>query len=231
MSGAAYVEVQLVHKSSIYTYTSSKNVAFLKISTSSPTALNAIKKLMDNGFGFSRFPSRSYPTFESNLSIVLRFMVDAKLTGMNWIELPAGRYKLRADHEKVSECQYEVDIVYLIFIVAVLILDRMNDLISHSPEGDWSHIAPLRLLSFDIECAGRKGAFPEASVDPVIQIAAVVKIHGEKNPIFRTIFCYRSCAAIVGADVFWFDREEDMLMAFLRFLQTVRIIIIFKCYF
>lgn len=31
------------------------------------------------------------------------------------------------------------------------------DFISHPPEGDWQGIAPLRVLSFDIECAGRKG--------------------------------------------------------------------------
>ena len=49
---------------------------------------------------------------------------------------------------------------------------------SYAPEGDWSKIAPLRILSFDIECAGRKGIFPEASVDPVIQIANMVTRQG-----------------------------------------------------
>lgn len=32
-----------------------------------------------------------------------------------------------------------------------------SDVISHPPEGEWQRIAPLRVLSFDIECAGRKG--------------------------------------------------------------------------
>lgn len=31
-------------------------------------------------------------------------------------------------------------------------------------------MAPFRILSFDIECAGRKGHFPEATHDPVIQV-------------------------------------------------------------
>ena len=35
-------------------------------------------------------------------------------------------------------------------------------------------IAPARILSFDIECAGRKGIFPEPSHDPIIQIANMV---------------------------------------------------------
>ena len=41
-------------------------------------------------------------------------------------------------------------------------------------EGEWSDIAPFRILSFDIECAGRKGIFPEPEKDPVIQIANMV---------------------------------------------------------
>jgi len=43
-------------------------------------------------------------------------------------------------------------------------------IVVHAPEGEWSRIAPLRVLSFDIECAGRKGHFPEPSQDPVIQV-------------------------------------------------------------
>lgn len=46
--------------------------------------------------------------------------------------------------DQVSFCQYEVDIGW-------------TDFISHPAEGDWQRIAPLRVLSFDIECAGRKG--------------------------------------------------------------------------
>ena len=34
---------------------------------------------------------------------------------------------------------------------------RYDAMVSHDCEGEWSAIAPLRVLSFDIECAGRKG--------------------------------------------------------------------------
>ena len=55
-----------------------------------------------------------------------------------------------------------------------------DQIIAHQPEGEWQKIAPLRILSFDIECAGRKGVFPEASVDPVIQIANMITIQGKR---------------------------------------------------
>lgn len=38
-------------------------------------------------------------------------------------------------------------------------------------------MAPFRILSFDIECAGRKGHFPEPLHDPVIQVLFMLEIH------------------------------------------------------
>lgn len=67
---------------------------------------------------------------------------------------------------------------------------RWDAFTSHAPEGAWSHVAPLRILSFDIECAGRKGIFPEAQVDPVIQIANMVTRQGmfsRSRPLYPSI--------------------------------------------
>jgi DNA polymerase elongation subunit (family B) len=50
---------------------------------------------------------------------------------------------------------------------------RYSKLISHRPVGQYSKLAPFRILSFDIECAGRKGHFPEPEQDPVIQVLLV----------------------------------------------------------
>ena len=89
-------------------------------------------------------------------------MVDAAVLGCNWIELPPGKYALR-NRAPITSCQIEVDVAW-------------DQLISHPAEGEWAKVAPFRVLSFDIECAGRKGVFPEADQDPVIQIANMVLI-------------------------------------------------------
>ncbi len=119
---------------------------------------------------------------------------------------------------------------------------RFQDLISHDPaESAWSHIAPLRILSFDIECAGRKGIFPEADKDPVIQIANMVTRQGKQNltpdchiqlvtnsslastgetkPFIRNVFTLNSCSHIVGADVRTFQDEGEMLQAWRDFVM------------
>lgn len=76
-------------------------------------------------------------------------MVDSDIVGCNWIELPAGKWfmrKFNTTPKNTSLCQIEVDISY-------------ENIISHAPEGEWSKVAPFRILSFDIECAGRAGMF------------------------------------------------------------------------
>lgn len=71
-------------------------------------------------------------------------MVDKRILGCCWIELPQGKWYKRDVNNAVSRCQIEVDVSWTDFIV-------------HAPEGEWASVAKFRILSFDIECAGRKG--------------------------------------------------------------------------
>lgn len=75
-------------------------------------------------------------------------MIDSDIVGCNWIELMPGTYRVRPHSEldPITRCQIEVDVAF-------------NDVVSHAPEGEWADVAPFRILSFDIECAGRKGNY------------------------------------------------------------------------
>jgi DNA polymerase delta subunit 1 len=87
--------------------------------------------------------------------------------------------------KNISRCQIEVDIGF-------------QNLLAHKPEGEWQKVAPLRILSFDIECAGRKGVFPDADIDPVIQIASMLTIQGQSKPIVKNVMTLKDCAPIAG---------------------------------
>lgn len=127
---------------------------------------------------------------------------------MSWVECPAGQYYIRAENAKISTCQLEVDI-------------RYDHLVAYAPDGDWAKVAPLRVLSYDIECAGRKGIFPEADKDPVIQIANMVSIHGQSKPFVRNVFTLDTCAHIAGTEIHDFQNEGDMLKAWKDFVEEV----------
>jgi DNA polymerase delta subunit 1 len=145
-----------------------------------PKLIAAGKRLLEKGEVSVRgFTNTVYRPFEANIDFEIRFMADTHVVGCNWIELPKGKYKTRAentlgpDFEPKSRCQIELDVSW-------------EDFVSHAPEGDWADVAPFRILSYDIECAGRKGIFPEADKDPVIQIANMVI---RQVRVICTIFC------------------------------------------
>lgn len=127
---------------------------------------------------------------------------------MSWVEGPPQKYRMIPERERQSNCQIEAYIHH-------------TDLIAHPNDGEWSKMAPLRILSFDIECAGRKGVFPEANQDPVIQIANVVTRYGDSKPFVRNVFCLDTCSLIVNTQIFEFGSEDRMLMAWRDFLEKV----------
>lgn len=134
----------------------------MKIYTKFPTDVSKCKNLFEMGFSYKDKVHFDTVTYESNMPYGLRFMIDTGIFGVSWIELKAGTYKIRKNN-KTSNCQIEVDI------------SNYNDIECHPCEGIYANIAPLRILSFDIECASEKGQFPRADRDPVIQIANIVK--------------------------------------------------------
>lgn len=127
---------------------------------------------------------------------------------MSWVEVEAKKYEIVPEHNRQSNCQIEAVMTY-------------RDLIAHKPEGEWAKMAPLRILSFDIECAGRKGVFPEANQDPVIQIANIVTRYGEKKPFVRNVFCLDTTSLIVNTEIRVFEEEETMLSKWRDFLEEV----------
>ncbi|KAK7075072.1 DNA polymerase delta catalytic subunit [Halocaridina rubra] len=206
----AVLAVDLRQKESIYGFHGNKKVNFLQITLALPRLIAAAKRLLGEGKVY--VPSLGtpvYEAYESNIDFEIRFMTDTHLVGCSWVELPPGTWSIRDTRKPYDTlCQLEVDVAW-------------NKFIAHPPEGEWSRVAPLRILSFDIECAGRKGVFPEPDKDPVIQIGNMVIRQGETEPFVRTIFTLKDCAPIVGSKVQSFNNEKKMLESWAKFLRHV----------
>lgn len=114
-----------------------------------------------------------------------------EVPGASWVELPKGTYSVRSDFKRRSRCQLEVDVCF-------------NHIKSHPCKGEWNKVAPLRILSFDIECAGRKGHFPEvrhchccAAVSSSIREATALLIVGFSRSARPGLLCRMQQHAIV----------------------------------
>lgn len=198
-AGAGVVRIETETRTSIWNYQFERKDEFLKIVATLPNQVAPLRGTLEAGF---HVPDASYggfiksQTYESNVLFALRFMIDMNIVGGNWVELPAGSFLVPT--HRATFCQLEAHVRY----------DR---LISHPAEGEYSKLAPFRILSVDIECAGRKGCFPDAKFDPVIQIASMVTVQGSDTPLVRNVMTLGSCASIVGAEVMSFDAEAKLL--------------------
>ncbi|XP_030053826.1 DNA polymerase delta catalytic subunit isoform X1 [Microcaecilia unicolor] len=213
----AVLATEICMKESIYGYHKKKLLPFLKITMALPRLLAPAKRLLEQGLRCGPLPVHCYQAFEANIDFEIRFMVDTDVVGCNWIELPAGKYRLR---KELSNGDSKKDVLGKVSLSQIEVDVSWTDFISHPVEGEWQKIAPLRVLSFDIECAGRKGVFPEPDKDPVIQIATMVLRQGERDPFIRNVFTLNSCASIVGSQVLCFQREDELLKAWADFVRV-----------
>ncbi|KAJ5122357.1 uncharacterized protein N7443_002460 [Penicillium atrosanguineum] len=209
----AIQRVEVTLRENIYGFQGNQKTWYLKITVTDPRFISRLRSALETGSGTMNYKGlwsssdSGILTFD-NIQYLLRFMIDTGLHGMSWVEAKAGKYELIPEDEKQSTCQLEAIIDY-------------RDMIAHAPNGEWAKMAPLRVLSFDIECAGRQGIFPEPDVDPVIQIANVVSRYGDSKPFVRNVFCLDTTSLIVNTQILEFDKEERMLMAWKDFVQKV----------
>lgn len=212
------LSVEMRNRRSIMNYHGGGEIPFLKITCALPKHIPTLRRILEGGVTIPGYGDRAFLTYESNLLFVMRFMIDTGIVGGGWVELPGQTY--RKVQRNASLCQIEVDVAYN--KLRAFKIDEKSDL------------APLRILSFDIECAGRKGVFPEPKTDPVIMIACYVTRQGEKvfrfflfcacsrflsqEPFIRNLFTLRGCSSIIGAEVFSFDTEQEMLNSWNAFV-------------
>ena len=198
MGEESVIKVEVVDRQSVMGYTKVPSRKMLKITVSNPNVLATIRNLMENTY--------QVQTYESRIDFRLRFMIDKGIVGCNWLELPGNKYW---DRNK-QDMHTKRDVVI-----------SHKDLVSYGTQTH-SRIGKYKVCSFDIECQGRKGHFPDPELDPVIQIANTVYVCGDKPTDFKqTIFVLGTCAEISNAKVYSFKTEREMMLAWRAFvIQT-----------
>jgi len=81
----------------------------------------------------------------------------------------------------------------------------------------------LILASWDIECVSGTGNFPDGSLmsDKIITIGTSYMWYGDTEPFKRTIHQLGSCNHIDGVDVYTYERESDLINAWILETQSM----------
>ena len=134
----------------------------------------------------------NWPVYEANLDPILRFMHVSGCTSTGWIDVQ--------DAEEDPDTTCDVNLRGVLVPV------------------DHEGLAPLKIMSFDIECHSSTGAFPDPKnpEDAVFQIGMTIKEFGRGQAPERKCLCFKKTS---GPDVESFETERDLLRAFGAFLR------------
>ena len=133
--------------------------------------------------------------YEANIDPVLRFMHVSGCTSTGWIEV---------EHEAEDvDTRCDLNIQTEKFV----------------PRTDKDEIAPLKIMSFDIECYSSTGAFPNPTnaSDVVFQIGMTTGAFGSTAPLERKCLCLKQTD---GADCESFGTERELLERFGEYLAA-----------
>ena len=168
---------------------------FLKVTFKSHRALRSFAYCVDNNKHSELAGCRMY---ESNIDPVLRFMHVSGCTSTGWIDPGL------CEPDAESTCQVNLWAPNWRFITPLARDD----------------FAPLRIMSFDIECYSSTGAFPDPKNphDVVFQIGMTTKEFGKEGFLDRKCLCLKETA---GPDVESFATEKELLKAFEKYLIKI----------
>lgn len=181
---------------------------------------DVVKRLQDGGtipwdsLGGKGTDAKS-SLFDTDIEPLTQLMVATRLRPMTWFALDPRRDVPRIEPRdglamrRIDGCHHS----------------RIAPLPPDAPEN--VDLAPLRILSYDIEAAAANGVFPVPQHHPVIAIAAAVRTiapaasasPSASDPTGRICFAYGP-SGIRGASgpVLRFETEGDMMIAWHRFL-------------
>jgi len=187
--------------------------SLFKITLTRPSFVPIARKCFD--FGNRAVLTRSYTTFEANVPFELRYMVDTKLYGCQWMQLNKKLYARSADC--ISNAQYEFTVRHDVDFPPISPI-KLDD------KGD---IAPIRFLSYDIEVFRKEQGFPTPDKNPVVNICCALDVTGV-GVVHKAVFTLKPVLdderwgthnPIEGADVYEYEDERHLLMAFSQYVQ------------
>jgi DNA polymerase delta subunit 1 len=149
-------------------------------------------------------------TFEANVPYELRFMIDQRINGCEWIRLKGNSFARVPEQSCITTTQYELSTDAGAHIEPIPAMER----------GD---VAPMRFLSYDIEVIRRKKGFPTAKEDPIIMIAVALYETGKgivHKMVFATAPPGKGYGKIDDTSPIYLCRDEmEMLLAFREYVR------------
>ena len=171
-----------------------KKKKFIKLEFDSIRKYGMIKKAFEEKVNIHGEPVK-FQRYESNINQFLRFFHIKNINLCKWIKINKSDAQLVPNVFSKCKFEYEVD---------------FNDI----HPSNINKIGPMKILSYDIECASDDGGFPQFSrpTDKIIQIGNTMEIYGKgSNVDVNFIICLKNCQPIDNCEVINCQTEKELI--------------------
>jgi DNA polymerase elongation subunit (family B) len=134
------VNVGKVTKKDFWGFTNNKDFRFIKVTVKSLALYNNLK------YYFQSLKKKGFQMYESNIDPFLRYIHEQNIKPCGWVI--ASNFSDEENDKYITRCDYNLQVNY-------------KDIHPY----DKNSIAPLMIVSFDIECMSSHGDFPVAKKD------------------------------------------------------------------
>jgi DNA polymerase elongation subunit (family B) len=200
------VETKVVSKYDFYGFTNYKKFNFLKMTFADMESMKAYERAFQKAYNIPWISKRPIKVkiYESNVIPFLRFMHIKDLDAVGWISIPNNKLEKHKFPPTCSKHNY-----YTNWKNITKVDDR--------------NINKFIIAAFDIECTSEDGTFPQPDRpgDKVIQIGITLSRYGEDECFEKHILCLNKTDPIEGANVIWYEEEEDLLLGFTKILREL----------
>ena len=189
------VSCDVQHGKDLWGFQNGELSRFLKVEFKTHKAMRSCVYCIENN-KYEEF--RGCRVYEANIDPVLRFMHCSGISSTGWIDPGI------CEPDMESTCDVNLWAPNWRFVKPI----------------DRSDLAPLRIMSFDIECYSSTGAFPDPKIpgDVVFQIGMTTKEFGREGFLDRKCLCLKQTDA---PDTESFETERELLQAFQNYLVRI----------
>lgn len=200
------IKFNIEEKYKFWGFTNYKKFKFAKLTFNSYDAMKTYARVFSRPikvFSVSKY-WLNFKLYESNILPVLRFMHIRQLEAVGWVSVDGDKLEKFTDKPTCNEINYKTKWQNV---------QRVEDRL----------IEKFVIASFDIECTSEDGTFPQPNRpgDKVIQIGVTLSRYGEPECYEKHLLGLKKTANIEGANVEWFETEEDLLLGFTKLIRRV----------
>ena len=190
----------ILEKHKLYGFTGNKHFKFIRLIFENHIAMRKASYLFKNGikiYTISREKIK-FRVYESNIDPILRCMHIRNILPCGWISID--KYHKIPNNKNVD-----------------ISIETTWTNLKHVENNE---LAPIKIMSYDIECTSEDGSFPQPyrDNDKIIQIGNTFNILGSKDCYYKNIITLKSCDDIEDVDVEYYDTEEEVIIAWCKML-------------